>query len=378
MGAATPHRRLARRTAAVAALLAGAGVTVAVLLVVLSGLRAPDDAAAADALRPAAPARAHARAVTIGWAGDTVLGSRYGIPPDGGRGLLTGVLGELRRPDVMALNYEGTFGTGGAPKCPPEPTGSCFAFQAPPEHAPTLRWAGVDVVNLANNHAYDHGAEGQRQTLEALSAAGVPATGLPGHVEVVRTGGVRVAFVGFAPYPWAPPLGDVAAVRALVAQAAAQAEVVVALMHAGAEGADQVHTPIGVEHAYGEDRGDTRAFAHAAIDAGADLVLGSGPHVVRGLEWYRDRLVAYSVGNFASYNTFPAAGTLGLAGLLEARLGADGRVLGARWRSLRLVDPGIPQLDPAGASAALVGELSATDFGEAGARLRPDGTLERP
>src|SRR4051812_18048325 len=125
------------------------------LALVVGALREPDRAAAADARPPDPAASAPARSVTIGWAGDTVLGSRYGIPPDGGRGLLAGVRGALREPELMAVNYEGTFGTGGAGKCPAEPSSTCFAFQAPAEFAATLRWAGVDVVNVANNHAYD-------------------------------------------------------------------------------------------------------------------------------------------------------------------------------------------------------------------------------
>ena len=140
------------------------------------------------------------------------------------------------------------------------------------------------------------------------------------------------------------------------------ADIVVVLMHAGAEGADKIHTPKGGETAYGEFRGDSRAFSHAVIDAGADLVLGSGPHVVRGLEEYRGRLVAYSLGNFAGWKNFSRKGNLALSGLLAVRVAGDGRVLGGRWLSLRIADPGVPRVDPDGASAALVRRLSTEDF----------------
>ena len=112
---------------------------------------------------------------------------------------------------------------------------------------------------------------------------------------------------------------------------------------------------MGEEVAYGEDRGDTRGFAHALVEAGADLVLGSGPHVIRGVERYRDRLIAYSLGNFAGWHNFGGGGTYDLSGMLTVRLDGNGHVVGGRWRSLHLVAPGIPQPDPTDASARLVG-----------------------
>ena len=93
--------------------------------------------------------------------------------------------------------------------------------------------------------------------------------------------------MGFSPYPWSAPLNDIPAAAALVRRAAKRADVVIVLMHAGAEGADQIHTPYGTQYFLGEDRGNVRAFAHAMVNAGADLVLGSGPHVIRGIERYR-------------------------------------------------------------------------------------------
>jgi hypothetical protein len=98
------------------------------------------------------------------------------------------------------------------------------------------------------------------------------------------------------------------------------------------------------------------------IDAGADLVLGSGPHVIRGIERYKDRLIAYSLGDFAGWGNFGLGGNLSLSGLLTVKIGVKGRILGGRWLSLRLADPGVPRLDPASTAARLVRQLSAEDF----------------
>lgn len=314
--------------------------------------------------------------LTIGWVGDTVLGSRHGVPADAGRELLSEVRPLLRRPDVMIGNLEGVIGTRGQAKCPMG-TPNCFAFQAPPAAARTLAWAGFDVLNLANNHAGDYGPVGLADTRRHLRAAGVSHTGAPGQITVSRGAGVSVATIGFSSYPWASRLEDIPAAVRLVRRARRAADVVVVVMHAGAEGADQTHTPVGRELAYGEDRGDTRAFAHAAVDAGADVVFGSGPHVVRGVESRRGAPIVYSTGNFAGFHTFPTAGVLGLAGMVRVTLDQRGRLRRGRWTSIRLQPPGRPTIDEASrTSANLAAGLSRADFAQPG--LLPDGRLAVP
>src|ERR687888_31402 len=128
-----------------------------------------------------------------------------------------------RAADLTFGNLEGTYSIGGASKCAGGAGHTCFAFQAPPDHATALRKAGFDAVNLANNHAWDFGARGQAQTTRALRRAGVAATGRPDEITVLRRRGLRIALVGFAAYPWANPIGNLAAARAVVHRAAARA-----------------------------------------------------------------------------------------------------------------------------------------------------------
>ena len=86
-----------------------------------------------------------------------------------------------------------------------------------------------------------------------------------------------------------------------VAEFAEIHDVVIVSFHGGAEGATVMHVPFTEEEYYGEPRGDVALFAHRMVDAGADLIVGHGPHVVRGIERYKDRLIAYSLGNFATF-----------------------------------------------------------------------------
>jgi poly-gamma-glutamate capsule biosynthesis protein CapA/YwtB (metallophosphatase superfamily) len=329
-------------------------------------MRAPRWGVAALATGAVLAAPAPAAAVTITWGGDLTLGSSYGLPPARGWPQLAPVARVLRAADLAAVNYEGTFAPGGASKCGGRDGGNCYAFQAPAANARTLGRAGVDVVNLANNHAYDFGPTGYRSTRAALRRAGVRATGAPAEIRVLRAGGERVALVGFSPYRWSGPLNDERRVGALVRAAARRAGIVVVLFHGGAEGAGALHVPYGREHAFGEDRGDLRRFARRAIDAGADLVLGSGPHVLRGMQRYRRRLIAYSLGNLSGWKNFGTGGTLSYSALVTVELSRSGRFQGARVTSLRLDRTGVPHVDVTDGAERLMRWLGRTDFGDAG------------
>jgi len=374
------RRRIIRRrrlvllaAVAVVALAAAAGVRA---LTGSKGSPAPRSGAAAatggatksPSARPsvaggsAASVAASSTVITVGWVGDTTPGSMYGTPPDGGRALFGSLRSLLSKPDLMIANLEGTYSTAGPSKCSGASAGTCFSFQAPPSYAAALAWSGIDLVNMANNHSMDYLTRGFLQTQAALKKVGVAYAGPPDTVTIMHVRGLRVAVMGFSPYPWSAPLNDIPAAARLVRRAAAEADIVIVLMHAGAEGANEIHTPYGSETAYGEDRGNVRAFSHAMIDAGADLVLGSGPHVIRGIERYRNHLIAYSLGNFAGWHNFGLGGNLSLSGLLTVRIDGSGRILGGRWTSLYVGQPGVPGLDGSNTSAHLVSSLSAADF----------------
>ena len=230
--------------------------------------------------------------------------------------------------DISLGNLEGTLATGGSSKCGPKST-DCYAFKAPPSYSTALKRAGFTIMNLANNHALDYGDTGQAETIAALKRAGLRFTGRPGEIAVMRHGGTKVAFVGFAPYPWAQDLLDIKAAVKLVRKANRKADVVVVTMHAGAEGSDEQHVRPGPEWFLGEPRGNVVAFTHAVVRAGADLVVGHGPHVLRGIEWYRGRVIAYSLGNFLGNGTLNVVGRH-RTDCGAARDAAPGRVLEER------------------------------------------------
>jgi hypothetical protein len=314
--------------------------------------------------------------VSIEWVGDTVLASSFGMPPDGARGSLAAVTRTLRDADLTWGNLEETMSTTSGSKCGAG-SSNCYAFQAPPAMTSVLRSAGFDVMNMANNHAFDFGATGRAQTVAALNRAKVGSTGAPGQITIRKVKGTTVAFLGFAPYPWAARLDKIPQAVALVRKAATMADLVVVAIHAGAEGATADHVPHGTEYFLGENRGNSRAFAHAVINAGADLVVGSGPHVLRGVEQYHGHLIAYSLGNFAGFKNFALGGTLSLSGILRVVLNPDGSWESARLIPVELHGAGLPALDPSNASVRLVAQLSRDDFGANAAHFAANGVIEK-
>ena len=339
----------------------------------------------APAATPAAsaPPEADGPEIVIAAVGDVMLGSAFpdesALPPDDGASLLAEVTPMLSRADVAFGNLEGPLADGGtSQKCAHSRPGRCYAFRSPTRYARHLAAAGFDVLGLANNHASDFGSEGRASTRRALDAAGLAHAGEPGDVARLSVKGRRLAVVAFATSDATLDLRDLAEARRVVSGLAAENDLVVVSFHGGAEGAAHQRVPTGREEFLGEDRGDLRAFARAAIDAGAALVVGHGPHVVRGMEVYRGRLVAYSLGNFATWGSFNLSGPNGLSLVLEVRLGPDGTFRGGRVHPVRQEKPGGPRLDPEGLVIPLLRSLSEADFGGSAVAVDGDGTLRPP
>src|SRR5690348_10500093 len=324
--------------------------------------------------RPSAPPSG--ASVTLTAVGDMILGITPVLPPDPASYFAAVEPALTHGAQIVFGNLEGTLTTATASKCGAGPSSDCFAFRNPPSYARYFSKAGFTVLNDANNHSHDFGAAGQAQTVRSIHAAGMAQTGLPGEITRVTASGIPVAFVAFAPYDYTASLLDLPAARALIGQAARQAQIVVVYMHAGAEGSDADHVTGREETFLGEDRGNPEAFAHMAIDAGASLVIASGPHVLRGMQFYKGHLIAYSLGNFADYSNFSVHGTMTMSGILRVTLTSSGRFQRARLYPVQLSRAGHPT--SGGSAVAFVRQLSAADFGRTAARIAASGVITPP
>jgi hypothetical protein len=315
-----------------------------------------------------------AAGITFSAVGDTMLGDYPELPSDPGS-YLDPIKGQLSG-EVVFGNLEGTLtDVSDSPKCGGAPSGDCYAFRTPPSYARYLAADGFTVMNNANNHSYDFGPEGLEQTIEALHKAGVKQDGLPGEITVVKAGGEKIAFLGFAPYATTASLLDLPAAQALIKKATREADIVVVAIHAGAEGTDAQHVTGEEENYLGEDRGNPEEFAKMAVRAGADLILGSGPHVLRAMEIYRGRLIAYSLGNFSGFHNFDISGVLGASAVLHVTLDHDGAFRSGRIESVRLIEAGQPVPDPSGEGARIIARLSREDLGGGAVKVSGKGKI---
>lgn len=201
--------------------------------------------------------------------------------------------------DIMCLNNEFTYSTGGAPLA-----GKAYTFRALPERVEVLHQLGVDAVTLANNHVYDYGKEALLDTFAVLQEAGIPYFGAGQDLEEAMTplyleaGGKTIALVGasraeknrMTPQATETEPGilrcyDTTLYKEAIAEAKANADFCIAFVHWGTEYSfdlEQVQLDTGKEY----------------LDAGADVVIGAHSHCLQGMEFYEGKPIIYSLGNY--------------------------------------------------------------------------------
>jgi poly-gamma-glutamate capsule biosynthesis protein CapA/YwtB (metallophosphatase superfamily) len=316
--------------------------------------------------------------ISIAAVGDMMLGTDYPrnhLPDDDGAGFLAAVAPILRSADLTVGNLEGVLMDGGDPRKVCSNAGACFLFRSPARYARHFVNAGFDVLSLANNHARDFGEEGRSASMRILDAEGIAHSGREGDFASLEVNDLKVAVLAFAVTQKSNLLHDYDLAAEIVLQHASSHDIVVVSFHGGAEGNDVTRLPFGEEEYHGEPRGDVVRFARSMVDAGADFVFGHGPHVVRAMEHYRNRLIAYSLGNFATYYGISVDGLNGIAPILLVNLDGEGQFVDGRLYSTVQIRPGGPQPDDSEAALKLMRDLSRRDFGTPGIAFDDDGTI---
>jgi hypothetical protein len=317
--------------------------------------------------------------ITVAGAGDIMLGTDFPdnhLPDDDGVAFLAAVSPVLSGADITFGNLEGVLLDGGKPakKCSNPKT--CYMFRSPTRYAEYLKVAGFDIVSLANNHARDFGEAGRDSGMAALDRVGILHSGREGEIASWQENGLRIAMIAFSPTVNSWPLLSIDIATEAVSNLARVHDIIIVSFHGGAEGFEGAeHIGFGMEYAYGEARGDVVRFAHAVIEAGADLVLGHGPHVPRAMELYNDRLIAYSLGNFATYYGISVTGAKGYAPVVIARLDGYGRFLDGELHSNIQIRPGGPQPDPKQNALRMIRQLTLTDFPQGKLIFSADGQI---
>lgn len=297
--------------------------------------------------------------------GDMMLGTDYPdyrLAPNDGQDLLSNVAKILSSADITFGNLEGTFGTAGVAEKECPDVRRCYVFRMPPRYAQYLKQAGFDVMSLANNHARDFGDSGRLLTMQTLDDAGIKHSGVMDDLAQWELKGLKIVLVAFAPFRGAHDFLDLDYVRNTIQKLSNLHDIVIVSFHAGAEGDAHTHIPFETEYFHGENRGDVALFSHTAIEAGADVILGHGPHVPRAIELYQGKIIAYSLGNFCTTLGINVAGKNGLAPILSIKIDQNGDFKSGKIISAKQIRPSGPKIDSKHRAAKLIKQLTQHDF----------------
>jgi poly-gamma-glutamate synthesis protein (capsule biosynthesis protein) len=311
---------------------------------------------------------------TIKAVGDMVLGTTWPedrIPPDVEHRFFDGVAQTLSGSDIVFGNLEGTL-TDSEETTKDPSRGTQYAFRMPPRFAGVLRDAGFNVLSLANNHSSDFGPSGLEDTVSALSNHGILAVGLQNEIVYQEIRGSRIAWIGFSYLGLHNNIHDMDEVARLVSEADRKATLVIVTFHGGAEGSDALRVIDGKEEYLGENRGNLVRFARTAVESGADLVLGHGPHVLRGVECYWQKLIVYSLGNFVGYQAFSTKRAAAISVILDVTLDEDGWLRRVEFHPVRFTGEHLPTIDSRRRALYLLNDLSQKPPLEVEGKIIPD------
>ena len=307
--------------------------------------------------------------VAIIGVGDIMLGTNFPddsyLPPNRGKDLLREVTPILQDADVTFGNLEGVIlNEGGDAKKCKDPK-LCYIFRSPEFLAQRLVEAGFDVMSTANNHAGDFGDPGRKNTQRVLDSLGIQHAGQVNTPYVLfQKEGMKYGFTAFSPNANTLSIHDTEKAAEIVSYLDSVADIVIVSFHGGAEGSKYQHVPRENEIFYGEDRGDVYRFSHDMVDAGADIIFGHGPHVTRAIDVYKNRFIAYSLGNFATWARFNLRDENGLAPIVKVFTGPDGSFLFGQIYPVIQYGAGGPTIDSKKRVISTIRSLTENDIPE--------------
>ncbi len=318
--------------------------------------------------------------VSIIGVGDIMMGTNYPdegyLPPNNGRGLWAEVNPILKDADVTFGNLEGVvLNKGGEAKYCKNPK-LCYIFRSPERLMSNLIDAGFDVMSTANNHAGDFGDTGRKNTMKVLDTLGIYHAGLLQSPYVTfMLEGMKYGFAAFAPNSGTVSIHDYANARSIIQHLDSISDIVIVSFHGGAEGSQYQTVTRKQELFHGENRGNVYEFAHMAVDAGADIIFGHGPHVTRAVEVYKNRFIAYSLGNFCTYARFNLKGDNGIAPIIKVFTNSQGEFLYGDIIPIIQLGSGGPSIDGQKRVINKIRELTKKDFPEVPVKIDESGRI---
>lgn len=322
--------------------------------------------------------------ITITAVGDIMLGSNYpssSLLPQGDSNILKETSDILKDSDITFGNLEGTlFDNGGSPKACGN-SSACYVFRMPSKYGEYLSESGFDFMSIANNHNGDFGLEGRIQTMKNLDKLNIKYAGLKDRAEYsfIEKDGIKYGFVAFAPNNGTVNINDLEYAKSLIKKVKSQCDILIVSFHGGAEGNQHQHVTKENEIFYGENRSNVYEFAHVAIDSGADIIFGQGPHVTRAIELYKNKFISYSAGNFATFGKFNLSGPSGIAPIFKITINNNGDFQSGKIIPTYQTKGGLgPKIDPNKFVIKKIIELNSADFPKGnGLNVSNDGIISK-
>ena len=321
----------------------------------------------------------HDEAITVVAVGDVMFGSifpdRSYLPP---KENYAGLLDEVKpyfNGDIVFCNMEGVLADTLVPECKP------YCFGMPSNYVNAYKEAGFNLISVGNNHANDFRAYGRSNTAKILTDNNLNWAGYETKPYCTFTkNDVKYGFCAFSPNTAIANLHDKQLVANTIKTLRQTCDIVIVSMHCGGEGPKYRHLTREDDYYIEQNRGNAYQFAHDAIDNGADIVLGHGPHVTRAIEIYKGKFIAYSMGNFFTYSNINISDEMGHAPIFRIKVNAKtGNFISGEIISTYQTKPNKgPHIDTQKRVLKVIQELTASDIYDNAPKISSEGIILPP
>ena len=328
------------------------------------------------------PVSVYSQTIRVKAVGDIMLGSVTPtkiLPRGEGSVFASSIASYLDSADITFGNLEGVFIKDGLKpkKCSEASRNAkrCYEFGMPGYLAQALKDMHFSVMSMDNNHNSDYGDDGVTYTMHQLDHLGIAYAAKKAPV-ILSIANKKVAVAAFGHSETSYEVSDLEQAKSVIEELDEKADMILVSFHGGAEGLDAQHVTDTTEFFYGENRGNLVQFAKTVIDAGADLVIGHGPHVLRGIDTYKNKLIIYSLGNFLTYGNINISDVRGNGAIMDIEMDStSGDFVSGRIIPTKQVGKGIALYDESARSIDLIKQLSKEDFPHSSLVIENDGTI---
>lgn len=301
------------------------------------------------------------------------------LPPRLGQEFIDSTAYLLDSADITFGNLEGVFVTQDIEpqKCSEASRKAkrCYEFGMPDTLSYALKGMHFSMMSMDNNHNSDYGWKGVNYTKEQLDKHGISYAAKKAPV-IIEIDSVKIGVIAFGHSSESYQVFDLKTATEVVLSLDSVVDLVIVSFHGGAEGLSAQHIKDTTEFFYGENRGNLIQFSKTVIDAGADLVIGHGPHVLRAIDAYKGKLICYSLGNFLTHGNVNITGVKGKGAIMDLFLDTTtGDFVSGEIIPTVQVARGVPVYDDEKSAIEIIQSLTQADFPNSTIKIDANGSI---